>query len=211
MNAKCRPARSRFLGGTALVLLLTLAACGGGEQNEQQAVPAGNTADAPPAAPAGGGTTIAGVTFAPPAGWQDLGAAGMRAAQYRLAPVAGDAAPAEVNVFYFGPASGGGVEANLQRWIGQMVLPDGSDPAAVAERSTFEANGLPGHVVALDGGYKSGGGRPMGGDGETLPGHRLVGVVIEGPEGSLFFKLTGPAATVAAMEGDLMTMVKGAR
>ena len=62
---------------------------------------------------------------------------------------------------------------------------------AAAERGTFTANGMPGHVVALDGSYKSGGGRPMGGGGEILPGHRLVGVVLEGPEGSLFFKLTG--------------------
>ena len=51
----------------------------------------------------------------------------------------------------------------------------------------------------------------MGGGGETLPGYRLVGVVIEGPQGSVFFKLTGPAATARAMEGDLLAMVKGAR
>ena len=70
---------------------------------------------------------------------------------------------------------------------------------------------MPGPIVSLDGSYKSGGGRPMGGGGETLPGYRLVGVVIEGPQGSVFFKLTGPAATAQAMEGDLLTMVKGAR
>ena len=56
----------------------------------------------------------------------------------------------------------------------------GGDPATVAERSTFTADGMPGHVVALDGSYKSGGGRPMGGDGEILEGYRLVGVVVEG-------------------------------
>ena len=103
----------------------------------------------------------------------------MRQAQYRLAPVEGDTAEGEVNVFYFGPQSGGGVEANLTRWIGQMTLPDGGDPASSAERSTFTADGMPGHVVALDGSYKSGGGRPMGGDGEILEGYRLVGVVVE--------------------------------
>mgnify|MGYP001187796496 FL=1 len=89
-----------------------------------------------------------------------------------------------------------------------MTLPDGGDPSAAAERSTFTADGMPGHVVALNGSYKSGGGRPMGGDGEILEGYRLVGVVVEGPEGSVFFKLTGPEATALAMEGDLLTMVK---
>ena len=158
-----------------------------------------------------GGTTLAGITFTPAAAWHNLGADGMRQGQYRLDPVSGDGAPGEVNIFYFGPASGGGVEANLSRWIGQMVMPDGSDPAGAAERSTFTtADGMAGHVVSLDGNYKSGGGRPMGGTTTLLEGYRLVGVVLEGPQGSLFFKLTGPAATARAMEGDLLAMVKAA-
>ena len=70
---------------------------------------------------------------------------------------------------------------------------------------------MPGHMVSLDGSYKSGGGRPMGGGGEVLPGYRLVGVVVEGPQGSLFFKLTGPKATVAVMEPQLVEMVKKAQ
>jgi hypothetical protein len=70
---------------------------------------------------------------------------------------------------------------------------------------------MAGHVVSLNGTYKSGGGRPMGGGGVMLPGYRLVGVVIEGPQGSLFFKLTGPVATVEAMEDDLLGMVQAAR
>ena len=51
----------------------------------------------------------------------------------------------------------------------------------------------------------------MGGGGEAQTGYRLVGVVLEGPEGSIFFKLTGPQATVEAMESELLTMVRGAR
>lgn len=221
MNSTIEIARSRFLVGTALMLLVFLVGCGGGDESAQQATPGGNAADAhghdhgegghsADHADTPGGVTIAGVTFSVPDSWRDLGANGMRQAQFRIAPVEGDPAEGEVNVFYFGATSGGGVEANLTRWIGQMVLPDGADPATAVERSTFTADGMPGHVVALDGGYKSGGGRPMGGDGEVLEGYRLVGVVIEGPEGSVFFKLTGPAATARAMEGDLLTMVKGA-
>jgi hypothetical protein len=218
MNTIIKIARTRILIGTALVVLIALAGCGGGDQTAEQQKPGQSAADAPPNTqfdqtdpPVKGGATVAGVTFSPPSHWQDIGPDGMRQAQYRLAPVEGDNAAAEVNVFYFGPQSGGGVEANLQRWIGQMSLPDGGDPAAEAERSTFTAGGMPGHVVSLDGSYKSGGGRPMGGGGEIMPGYRLVGVVIEGPEGSLFFKLTGPVATARTMEKDLLSMVKSAR
>ena len=202
-----------------LFALLALAACGkkddqashqaAASQPPAHAAPAAAAAQAPPAA--AGQTVLAAVAFTPPAAWQDLGPSNMRAAQYRLAPVPGDAAAAEVNVFYFGPESGGGVEPNLQRWIGQMVLPGGGDAAAAAQRSSFTADGMPGHVVTLDGTYKSGGGPMMGGETKLLEGYRLVGVVLEGPQGSLFFKLTGPVATAKAMETQLMAMVQGAR
>lgn len=218
MNTKNKIARSQIPVGMMLIVLIAIAGCGGGDQTAEQYKPDGNAADATPniqhdetQTPAAGGTTVAGVSFDPPANWENVGPSGMRQAQFRLSPVEGDAAEAEVNVFYFGAESGGGVEANLQRWIGQMTLPDGGDPSAQAERSTFTANGMPGHIVSLNGSYKSGGGRPMGGGGEILPGYRLVGVVVEGPQGSLFFKLTGPVATAQAMEADLLTMVKNAQ
>jgi hypothetical protein len=206
----------------ALLILLALAcgltACGSGQDKPAPSRPAATqpassqpaaSQAAPPATPAGGRTVLAGVGFAPPANWKDLGPTNMRQAQYRLAPVGGDNAAAEVNVFYFGAESGGGVDANLQRWIGQMVLPDGGDPAAAAQRSTFTADGMAGHIVSLEGSYKSGGG-PMGGSTTLLPGYRLVGVVLEGPQGSLFFKLTGPVGTAKAMEGELLKMMRAA-
>jgi hypothetical protein len=216
-------ARPRVLVGAALAGLLVVSACGSDtKQSAPAPAPAGHAADAPAPAPApapsapaaaekleGGAVRLAGVTYTPPAHWQDLGPSGMRQGQYRLPAAEGDKAPAEVNVFYFGPESGGGVEANLQRWIGQILLPGNVDPAEAVVRSTFTADGMPGHVVAVNGRYQAGGG-PMGGRGEVLPGYRLVGVVIEGPEGSVFFKLTGPEATAGAMEGDLLAMVKGA-
>jgi len=218
MSTKIKIARSRIPVGIALAFLIALAGCGGGDQKAEHPQPDRSAADAPPntqfdetGSPSRGSATVAGVIFDPPGHWQDLGASGMRQAQYRLAPVEGDAAEGEVNVFYFGPESGGGVEANLQRWIGQMTLPDGGDPSAQAVRGDFTADGMAGHIVSVNGSYKSGGGRPMGGGGEILPGYRLVGVVIEGPQGSVFFKLTGPQATAQAMEADLLTMVKGAK
>ncbi len=228
MNMILKIARLRFVVGALALGMLAGAGCGADDQQTQQQAPGSHAADAAPMTdtnhaehPTGGAqqaehphaagqTTLAGVTFTVPSSWQDLGASGMRQAQYRTDPVAGDDKQGEVNVFYFGPASGGGVDANLSRWIGQMTMPDGSDPAAAAERGTFTTDGMAGHIVSLDGTYKSGGGRPMGGTTTLLPGYRLVGVVIEGPQGSLFFKLTGPEKTARAMEADLLKMVKSA-
>jgi hypothetical protein len=218
MNTRIDLARSLVLLALGVGSLL-IAGCGGdggGDQAAEQTtadatmttsddMASAETASAATGQTGGGAATIAGITFDVPAAWTDLGPDGMRQAQYRLAPVGEDGEAAEVNVFYFGPASGGGVEANLQRWIGQMK--DATEP----ERATFTASGLPGHVVSLDGTYSSGGMRPMGGGGESHPGYRLVGVVLEGPDGSVFFKLTGPEATARAMEGALVETVKAAR
>ncbi len=225
MNTTTLLARSRLVLPVALLVLL--AACGGGEQSGQDAGQDAGTADAPAAdadqSPATGGdagdgaptvaepagtTTIAGVSFTPPSAWQDLGSSGMRQAQYEHPPVGEDTEPAEVNVFYFGPQSGGGVQANLDRWIGQMTLPGGGDPGAAAERSELTVDGMTAHVVELDGTYQAGG--MGGGDAGPRPGYRLVGVVLEGPQGSLFFKLTGPEQTARVMEEGLLAMVRGA-
>ena len=211
MNNIRNIARSRALPALGLgAALLVFSACGG---NDQQQTPQPSV-QAEPTADAGHGrvATLAGVIFAPPADWTDLGSNGMRQAQYRLDPVAGDGEAAEVNVFYFGPQSGGGTEANLQRWLGQMSLPDGGDVATAASRASLEADGMPVQVISVNGSYKAGSMRPMGGDtAEPMPGYRLVGVVLEGPQGSLFFKLTGPVATAEAMETGLLTMIRGAR
>jgi hypothetical protein len=135
----------------------------------------------------------------------------MRKAQYTQPPAAGDNEPAEVTVFYFGPESGGGVGANLDRWVGQISGAEGEDASATAERREYEVAGLRIHSVAVNGNYDPGRGRPMGGGGGARPGYRLVGVVVEAPEGNVFFKLTGPMATAMEMEKGLQQLVQGLR
>jgi hypothetical protein len=198
-----------------LILLATLAAGCGGDKAETPAAQrrAAEAARPQPAAGEtampgtdGGDLAVGGVVFTPPAGWQDLGPREMRKAQYRLAPVSGDPEPGEVNVFYFGGGQGGDVEANLQRWEGQM-----SATSAAPARSSFDIGGMAAHLITVEGSYSGGMGGPMGGGGAAKPGYRLVGVVLEAPQGNVFFKLTGPVATAHAMEGDLLQMVRGAR
>ena len=152
--------------------------------------------------------TIAGITYTPAIQWKDLGAADMKAASYTYGPLESDKEPAQLNVFYFGQGQGGSIEANVDRWIKQMSLPDGRDPATAAIRYTMDVNGLPAHVVTLFGTFNESVGGMM--TGKTVPreNSRLIGVIVEAPQGNVFFKLTGPDYTAKIMVEAFMTMVK---
>lgn len=151
-----------------------------------------------------------GLTWSAPKAWEPQGARAMRVATYRIPPAKGDAEPGELAIFYFGQGQGGGVDANVKRWVGQFQKPDGSP---VAEKDTARkkesVNGLPVTTVDVKGTYAGGG--PMMGPSTPKPGYRLLGAIIEGPEGAVFFKLTGPEKTVAAAEKPLRKMLQSVR
>jgi hypothetical protein len=78
-------------------------------------------------------------------------------------------------VFFFGPGGGGGVEANIQRWVDQMEVPAGSNPAP----ETFESNGYRVTWIDVPGTLKP---SNMGtGPTTEQPNSRLLGAVVEGP------------------------------
>ena len=75
----------------------------------------------------------AGLTYTTPAGWKPVTtASAMRVAQFALPRAAGDAQDGELVVYYFG-GSGGTVDANIERWLGQMQQPDGKPSSAVGQ------------------------------------------------------------------------------
>jgi len=139
--------------------------------------------------------SAAGIRWTAPAGWKAEGPRPMRAATYTIAPAAGDSAGAECVVNYFGPGQGGGVDANVERWKGQVLGADGKPaPAKIEKRAV---RGVAVTVVDASGSYTGMGG-PMAASAKPMPGYRLLGAIAEGPGGSVFFKFTGPAKTIAA-------------
>lgn len=118
----------------------------------------------------------------------------MRKATYTIPKVSGDSEDGELAVFYFGPNSGGGIEANLERWIKQFTA---VDPKQIKrdERST---HGMVQHIVEIPSGtYEGGMGMPGSSTGKK-EGFGLLGAIVETPVGNYFFKLTGPKKTIAA-------------
>jgi hypothetical protein len=138
--------------------------------------------------------SAAGLRWTAPAGWRSEGARPMRAATYTIAPAAGDKAAAECGVYYFGAGQGGSVDANLERWKSQFRTSEGKPaPAQVATRTV---KGLKVTTIDASGDY-SGMGGPMA-NGKPVPGYRLLGAIVEGPDGNIFLKFTGPARTISA-------------
>jgi hypothetical protein len=148
--------------------------------------------------------SVAGLKWTAPAAWKNEGSRPMRAATYRVPAVQGDSEGGECVAFFFGAGQGGSVDANIQRWIGQFQ--NAGKP--VQKKTTM--NGLPVTSVDITGTYTGMGG-PMAASKTAKPGYRLLGAIVEGPGGSVFFKFTGPAKTVAANQKAFDQMIASVR
>lgn len=171
---------------STLAIFLACAAAPKEIQPEQSAAPAA-------------GAASGSVRWTAPARWETKPASGMRAATYIIPAAEGDSEGAECAVFV---NLGGGVQANITRWIGQFEKTEGP-PSQKSET----INELPVTTVDLSGTYK-GGGPMIGQPSMSKAGYRLLGAIVEGPEGDIFFKLTGPAKTVAAAQDEFQAMLK---
>lgn len=220
---------SALAGCLLLGLLLTLAACDGGNDHPEPAATeqagtapdagaatgsaAGGAAPSPsgPAALSSRGTPAtgpmpsgperAGITYDLPASWQSE----TPGSQMRLdqAAIPGPGGPGQLTVFFFGPGGGGGVDANIDRWIAQM------DATGSPQRESFDSNGLKVTWVDVEGTLLP---SNMGmGPSEPQPGSRLLGAVVEGPGGPWFFKATGPSQTLEAERDSFLDLLRSVR
>lgn len=172
----------------------------------QPAAPAADTNNLPPGhPPIGGGTAPAGaqpaagadgmaamastpvptasdasgLTWTAPAAWTAKPRGSMRKGSFA---VKGDAGEADLGITAF-PGATGGLEANLNRWRGQVGLPALPPAEVVAAVEKFDSNGL--QFIVAD--YAAG-------------GNRLLGAIVPYGGNSWFFKLMGPDATVAGQK-----------
>jgi len=146
--------------------------------------------------------------FSAPHGWvEEKASSTMRVAQYKLPKETGDAEDASLVLYYFGQSGGGGISANLERWVGQMKQPDGSDSKDKAKQHSLKVNGLTVTTIDLSGTYTA---ETAPGSGQFLnnPNYRLRAAVIETPKGSYYLKLVGPEKTVAKWNGSVTDFVK---
>lgn len=153
---------------------------------------------------------LATLKFDPPPEWVSKPpASSMRVAEFALPKTAGDSEDATLTIFFFGATQGGNVQANIDRWIGQMSQPDGRASKDVAKTSTMTSHGLKISMVDVTGTYVA---EVSPGSTEHFnkPNFRQRAGYIDTPGGPYFVKLVGPEKTVAkwndSFEGFLKTL-----
>jgi hypothetical protein len=190
-----------------LTVVLTLAAMiiwGCSSQKKEQSK-SGNKEASQSTAVSGQTDNVGGVRWNIPSGWTVGPERQMRHRTYIIKASTGDSEDAECAVFYFTGAGGGKMD-NLNRWIGQFEQPDGRKSADVAKMSELMVNNLATTTVDVDGIYRMSAG-PMMEVKEKKTNYRMLASIIEGPQGLVFFKMVGPANTIAASEQVYMAML----
>jgi hypothetical protein len=184
----------------ALMLGIIVAVSGCSKKEEKPKTPPEVGMQSPHAA---GVPSVAGIRWTVPKGWVEGPPRQMRHATYMTLPAEGDAEGAECAVFFFGSGQGGDTEMNIERWVSQF------ENAGTPSRSKREVNGLQVTMLKLTGTYMGMGGGPMMQQqgGSKKENFELLGAIVAGPEGSVFFKLTGPKKTVDGIEGSFNDLI----
>jgi len=209
-----------FKAATLLIALLMLACGSDGEEASRAAFENSGTGGSLPqghppietgALPTGHGespVSVAGVAWTVPAGWEDAGSRSMRVATYTIRT--NREGTAECAVFYFGSGQGGDVQANIDRWVNQFEQADGTPSSERAKTARSEQSGWPLTTVDVSGAYNGGMGSTPTGQ-SSQPGYRMIGAIVEGPEGPVFFKLTGPEAVVESSTAHFQSLLESLR
>ncbi len=144
---------------------------------------------------------VAGLRWSAPTSWEKTKpASSMRAAEFKVHGSGGEA-----TVAFFANIQGD-AQSNIERWRGQFIDSGGGSPDAQTQQRTI--SGCKVWLTSLSGTYKGG---TMGGPAEDMPNAALRGAIIDGPQGMIFIKFTGPEATINENEAVWNTMVNGMR
>jgi gluconolactonase len=140
-----------------------------------------------------------------PADWKQQPPANrLRLAQFDIPKAEGDEQPTEMVVSFFGGA-GGGVDANIERWIGQFT---NAGRKANVTKGTSKLG--PYYLVNISGTYKMPIGPPIQGRTQEMPDSRMLGIILEREgQGNYFLKMAGPDKTVSAQEEALRASIGG--
>jgi hypothetical protein len=154
-------------------------------------------------------TELDGLKSQVPASWKQKDGAGMRVMQFTIPKEKGDEHDGEFIVFFFGKGGGGGVDANITRWKGMITPPAGKKIDDIAKIDKAKIGEIPVTILDMQGEYthKT---RPFDPNdaGEKRENYRMIGIIIESPNGPFFVRVTGPAKTIEANKKAIDSWIK---
>lgn len=123
--------------------------------------------------------------------------------EFHTAPAEGDDTGGRMTV----SASGGTVEANVQRWIEQFTQPDGGKTKDKAKVEKVTLAGHTVHLIDIAGTFRDQRG-PMAPAVEREK-YRMLGAIVETKEANYYVKFYGPVKTMAEQEKAFRKMIDG--
>ncbi len=100
----------------------------------------------------------------------------------------------EMVIYFFGEGQGGGIEANINRWVGQFQ----GTPEKKIEKKTLGDREVT--FLAASGTYMQSSGGPFSGNKTAKPDSMMLAAILPSSKGAVFLKLTGPKKSVEAMK-----------
>jgi gluconolactonase len=144
------------------------------------------------------------LTLKVPEAWQaEKVSSNFRKAQMKVPKVEGDKEGADFVVYFF-EGGGGGVEANIQRWVGQFQSKDRK--VKVSSGKSPQGDYV---LVDLRGTWNKPIGPMVQQRTKEMPESRAISLILTTKEGNYYLRLTGPEKTVSA-NGDALRTAIGA-
>lgn len=147
-----------------------------------------------PASPAGGTRKYTGISFNIPKEWRELPDQQFVDSKYIVPTEKGEL---ELTL----TSMGGGIDANIGRWMGQIQNGPGDEPT----QGSIEIDGVSGMLIDCRGKYNSNVATNNSG---TKDDWRLVGIGLPVPRRDFFIRLVGPREAVAEFYDPFMKFVR---
>ncbi len=140
---------------------------------------------------------VAGLKFTVPSRWlAETPANPVRAGQWLIPALHGLAGQdGQAAALYFGPGAGGSAKENIEAWASSMV--DATGRPANPTVTTHQAGSFKVTVVTIFGTYSDPAPLP-GIPPASRPSYGLLGAIVEGPQGSIYWRFIGPDTLIAA-------------
>jgi hypothetical protein len=145
---------------------------------------------------------VGGLRFQHPVDWVCLQAPALPIKAQMVVPSKGDLQPADITFSHSGQALGDGVHKNIELWLNQF-----DDKTDSGKFEQVSLGGRKVHIIYVEGFLRSAMDVRVAAE---CGNYSLLGAIVEGPEGLISVKMTGPKATVTESREKFLLLIESA-